>query len=123
MKRDKIIYWTSTGLIAAGMLLSAAMYLSRNAELMSSFASLGIPSHLVALLGVAKLLGAIALLAPVWRNVKEWTYAGFGFTFVGAIWVHVSTGTPWVGPLIFLLVLSTSYFFWMRINPSSTSNA
>ena len=34
MKRDKIIYWTATGLVAAGMGMSAFMYLSSNPELL-----------------------------------------------------------------------------------------
>jgi hypothetical protein len=114
MKRDKIIYWTSTGLVAAGMLLSAAMYLTRNPELVDSFAALHIPLYFVALLGVSKLLGAVALLAPVGSHVKEWAYAGFGFTFIGAIWTHIATGTPWIAPFVFLAILSVSYFFWLR---------
>jgi hypothetical protein len=116
MKRDKIIYWISTGFLASGMLMSAAMYLTRNSELMNSFSALHIPLYFVALLGVAKLLGAIALLAPLGSHVKEWAYAGFGFTFVGAIWTHVATGTPWIAPLVFLAILSISYVFWLRIS-------
>lgn len=116
MKKNKIIYWIATGLVATGMLLSAAMYLSQNEELMNSFTSLGLPLYFVGLLGVAKLVGAVALVAPVWRNLKEWTYAGFGFTFIGAIWVHVATGTPWIAPFIFLIILATSYFFWPRLS-------
>jgi len=115
MKRDKIIYWTATGLVSAGMLLSAFMYLSRNPELMGNFKSIGIPVYFVTLLGVAKLAGAITLLAPVWKGLKEWTYAGFTFTFFGALWTHLATGTPWVTPLIFIAMLATSYFFWKRI--------
>ena len=115
MKRDKIIYWIATGLVSAGMLLSAVMYLSRNPELMGNFKSLGIPIYLVTLLGVAKLTGAIALLAPVGKGLKEWAYAGFTFTFCGALWTHLATGTPWVAPLIFIAVLAVSYFFWKRV--------
>jgi uncharacterized membrane protein len=116
MKRDKIIYWVSTGLIAAGMLLSAFMYLTQNPELMANFNALHFPVYFVTILGVAKLLGAIALLVPLWSRVKEWAYAGFVFTFVGAIWTHLATGTPWIAPLVFLGVLSVSYYFWIRIS-------
>jgi hypothetical protein len=116
MKRDKIIYWIATGLVAAGMLLSAVLYLSRNPELMESFKSLGIPLFLVSLLGVAKLLGAITLLAPVPNGLKEWAYAGFCFTFTGAVWTHVATGTPWIAPFLFLALLVISYLFRMRMS-------
>src|SRR5687768_3421636 len=106
MKRDKIIYWIATGLVAAGMLLSAVMYLTRNPELIKSFSALGIPLFLVSLLGVAKLLGAIALIAPGLKELKEWAYAGFAFTFIGAVWTHIATGTPWIAPLVFLMLLA-----------------
>ena len=115
MKRDKIIYWITTGMVAAGMLLSAGMYLTRNPELILSFTTLGIPLFLVSLLGVAKLLGAIALVAPAPNEIKEWAYAGFGFTFIGAIWTHVATDTPWIAPVVFLVLLVVSYLFRLRI--------
>jgi len=122
MKRDKIIYWTATGLVAAGMTMSAFMYLSNNPELMNSFEALGIPKYLVIVLGVAKLLGAFALIAPVWDKLKEWAYAGFTFVFLGAVWTHVSTGTPWVAPLVALLILMTSYGFRARLKAGTTKS-
>ena len=123
MKRDKIIYWITTGLVAAGMLLSAVMYLTRNPELIQNFSSLGIPLFFVSLLGVAKLLGAIALLAPGPKEVKEWAYAGFAFTFIGAVWTHLATGTPWIAPLVFLMLLAVSYLFRLRLNVNQTGKA
>ena len=121
MKRDKIIYLITTGLISAGMLMSAGMYLSRNPELMENFKSLGFPLYFAMLLGVAKLLGAIALVTPLWDKLKEWAYAGFAFTFIGAVWTHVATGTPPFAPLVFLVLLGVSYVFRMRINVKSAS--
>lgn len=116
MKRDKIIYWIATGLLAAGMSMSAYMYLTKNPELLEGFKALGFPVYFVTILGVAKLLGVIVLVAPAGTRLKEWAYAGFIFTFVGAVWVHLATGTPWVTPLIFLVVLGVSYLFWTRLN-------
>ena len=114
MKRDKIVYWIATGLVAAGMAMSAFMYLSSNPEMMSNFATLGIPKYLVLVLGVAKLLGAIVLLFPVWDRLKEWAYAGFTFVFLGAAYTHIATGTPWLAPLIALAILFVSYGFWIK---------
>lgn len=115
MKRDKIIYWAATGLIAAGMLFSAILYLSKSPEMMNNFIQLGIPEYLVAILGTAKLLGALVLVAPVWKKLKEWAYAGFAFTFIGAVWVHLATGTPWVAPAVALFILMVSYGFRYRL--------
>jgi hypothetical protein len=82
---------------------------------MESFTSLGLPLFLVSLLGVAKLLGAIALVAPAPKELKEWAYAGFAFTFIGAVWTHIATGTPWIAPVVFLVLLAASYMFKLRL--------
>jgi len=115
MKRDKIVYWITTGLVAAMMFFSAYMYLTKNPELVSGFKALGFPLYFVTILGVAKLLGAIVLVAPAGRILKEWAYAGFIFIFIGAAWVHVVTGTPFLMPVIFLAILGVSYLFWTRL--------
>ncbi|MCW5911480.1 MAG: DoxX family protein [Cyclobacteriaceae bacterium] len=114
MKRNKIIYWVVTGLVAAGMIMSGIMYFTAE-EARANFVQIGFPVYFMVLLGVAKLLGAVALLAPVPANIKEWTYAGFGFTFIGAVWTHIATQTPWIAPVIFLLLLAASYYFYKKV--------
>jgi hypothetical protein len=117
MKRDKIIYWTTTGLFSAMMLMSGVMYLTRNPQVVEGFKTSGFPDFLIVFLGTAKLLGALALILPmVWNKVKEWAYAGFVFNLLGAVWAHISTNTNFVSPLIFLVVLGISYWAWNRIN-------
>jgi|JI10StandDraft_1071094.scaffolds.fasta_scaffold02703_3 uncharacterized membrane protein len=114
MKRNKIIYWVATGLVAAGMAMSGIMYLTTE-EMKVNFTQIGFPVYFMMLLGIAKLLGAIALMAPLPINVKEWTYAGFGFMFIGAAWTHLATQTPWFTPVVFLGLLITSYFFYKKV--------
>lgn len=114
MKRNKIIYWVATGLVTAGMAMSGIMYLT-NEEMKLNFTQIGFPIYFMMLLGIAKLLGAIALVAPLPVNIKEWTYAGFGFMFIGAAWTHLATQTPWFAPVVFLGLLITSYFFYKKV--------
>lgn len=115
MKTTNILYWVFTGLVTLGMALSSIMYLTGNPEIVKGFQTLGLPGYFIPFLGVAKLLGAIALIAPIKKEtLKEWAYAGFTFTFVGALWFHVSTQTPFAGPLVFLIVLGASYWFRLR---------
>jgi hypothetical protein len=114
MKTDKIIYWVATGLLAAGMTLSSFMYLTKSEELIAAFQQLGYPLYFMSILGFAKLVGAITLVAPLGDRLKEWAYAGFLFTFGGAIWTHIATGTPWVTPAVFLGLLALSYFFYTK---------
>ena len=116
MKTKKIIYWSLTGLFSAGMLMSSMMYLTQNEALVQGFGHLGYPVYLLQLLGTAKLLGAIALLQPWLRGIKEWAYAGFTFNLVGAIWSHMAMGDTILSPLMFLVLLALSYYSY-RINP------
>jgi uncharacterized membrane protein YphA (DoxX/SURF4 family) len=115
MKAQKIIYWVVTGLLAAGMIMSGFMYVTKSPEMVGAFQSLGFPVYFMLILGIAKLLGAITLVAPVGSRFKEWAYAGFMFTFIGAIATHLATSTPWISPLVFLILLASSYVLWIRV--------
>jgi hypothetical protein len=46
--------------------------------------SLGYPVYLLAILGVAKVLGAIVIVIPRLLRLKEWAYAGIAFELSGA---------------------------------------
>jgi hypothetical protein len=118
MKTNKIIYWTTTVLIAAFMLFSGSMYLTKDPHMMEAFQKLGYPLYFTTLLGIAKLLGAIGLVQPKWKLIQEWAYAGFAFTFIGAAWSHFSMGESVVAPLIALIILIVSYYFrsWLAKN-------
>jgi hypothetical protein len=76
MKKDKIIYWTATGIVAAIMLWSAFNF-SLNEEMKGAFARLGLPNWFRIELTVAKILGALALIIPTIPNrIKEFAYCG-----------------------------------------------
>lgn len=122
MNKDKVIYWTTTWLLSAGMLMSAWMYLSKDTALMKSFHDSGYPDYFVTILGTAKVLGALTLAIPINARIKEWAYAGFAFTFIGAIWTHAATQTPWLAPLIALILLSVSYVYRDRLLKSQVQD-
>jgi hypothetical protein len=106
-----IAYWVSTGIVAALMVFSGVLYLSGSAQTVTGFAHLGYPQHLRILLGIAKLSGALVLIAPGFRTLKEWAYAGFTFAWVGACIAHASAGDgpKSFAPLALLIVLGASY--------------
>ncbi len=91
MKTTKIIYWTTTGILALMMCFSAYMYFTKP-EIKEAFHYLGFPDYFRVELAVAKLAGAVLLLAPVWQRLKEWVYAGFGIVFVSAFIAHLASG-------------------------------
>jgi len=120
MKAQKIIYWVITGMVAAGMTMSGFMYVTRSPEMVGAFESLGFPTYFMLILGIAKLLGALALVAPVASRFKEWAYAGFMFTFIGATSTHLITHTPWISPAVFLIFLASSYVLWIRVKANQS---
>ena len=91
MKITKITYWVLTGIVGLLMLLSSYMYFT-NPMAKEGFAHLGFPDYLRIELGIAKFLGALALLLPVPRKVKEWAYAGFAINFISALIAHIASG-------------------------------
>lgn len=107
---SKYLYWGSTGLVALLALASGAMYFVQPPT--ETFAQLGFPDYFRIQLGVAKLVGGVALLVPLPRWVKEWTYAGFTIDFGSAIIAHLAVGDPLssaVTPVVALIILLTSY--------------
>lgn len=121
-KRNKIIYWAATVWLCAGMAATGVQQLMHlplegvhAPPGATGMAALGYPSHLLTLLGIAKLLGVAALLIPRMPQLKEWAYAGFFYLLAGAIWSHVAVGNSAAdlfpaSLLLLMLVLS----WWFR---------
>jgi len=109
--RRKVIYWVTTGFLAALGLFAGVTYLAGSREAVTGFAHVGYPQQLRLLLGIAKPLGAIALLVPGWPRLKEWAYAGFTFAWTAAVVAHYLADGPAAAlpPLVFLVLLGVSY--------------
>ena len=89
-KRDTIIFWISTALFGAMMLSSAIPNILQAEEWVAIFTALGFPQYMLPFLGVAKLLGVIAILIPGFPRIKEWAYAGLFFDLVGATYAALA---------------------------------
>lgn len=80
-----VVYWTMTILVAfpigSGGVGQLAQY---RANPHGVVPLLGYPLYFFAILGVWKVLGAIAILVPRFPRLKEWAYAGIFFDLTGA---------------------------------------
>ncbi len=113
-KRNKIIYWVATVWLALGMLSSAIVQLIPLQETLDQMKLLGYPVYVLTLIGVAKILGVIAVLIPKFPLLKEWAYAGFCFTMTGAAISHIASSSPVteIFPSLLLLILTfVSWYF------------
>ena len=113
-KAKRIIYWVATIWMSLGMASSAVVQLMRIPEGVESVSRLGYPSYLLSVLGIWKLLGVAAILAPGLARLKEWAYAGFFFVASGALVSHIVMKDPMgeIFPSVLLLVLTIlSWYF------------
>jgi hypothetical protein len=117
-KTTKIIYWVSTGLFAAFMLLGSIPDVIQHPEAVKMIVNhLGYPSYFVAYLGVWKVLGVVAILFPKFPRLKEWAYAGLTFDMLSAMYSGYSVGDPplnWLFILLPIGVLAISYIFYHK---------
>jgi len=120
-KRKRIIYWIATLWLSLGMLATGVQQLFKM-QLEGALAppgvwgisKLGYPVYFLTLLGVWKILGVTALLAPRFPLLKEWAYAGFFFLMSGAIFSHIAVGHSFIEifPSLLLLILTmVSWYF------------
>ena len=111
-KRNKIIYWISTVWLALGMVSTGLVQLFQNKEEVELMAQLGYPAYFLIILGVWKLLGAIAVIVPKFPRIKEWAYAGFFFVMTGAIISHLAVGESVINILPALLLVVRTIVSW-----------
>jgi DoxX-like family len=124
MKKDKIIFWTATIIIA---LWEAVMPVSTwifAPDLMTfGTKALGYPDYFAYSLVVAKVLGVIAIIyAKTPGKIKEWAYAGLAFNLIFAFISHSCVDKNigyMIMPLAFLGILAVSYIYYRKLNSVS----
>lgn len=115
MKKRNIAYWVVTALFSAFMIFSAVPDILMVPDAMKFIGHLGYPDYFIPFIGVAKLLGSIAILIPGFPRIKEWAYAGLFFDLVGAVYSIFRTDGVDFSMLFMILpfgLLFTSYFLY-----------
>jgi uncharacterized membrane protein YphA (DoxX/SURF4 family) len=112
MNYRKIGYWAATGLVALAFAFGGAMDIAQPPDVLAGMAHLGYPAYFATIIGIWKVLGAIAIVVPGFGRVKEWAYAGMVFDLTGASASHAISGDPAANvltPLVILAVVVASY--------------
>lgn len=125
MKMKGIGYWVTTTIVALELLGGGATDLAHGRTVLvvgppvvEVLAHLGYPSYLLTILGLWKLLGAIALLAPRFPRLREWAYAGAVFDLTGAAASGALRGDN-VGSLILPLIFAVLALASWALRPQS----
>ena len=129
MKARNVGYWVATATVAFAFGVGGAFDLSGAPEVVAAIEHLGYPAYFATLIGVWKLLGAVAVLVPRLPRVKEWAYAGMFFDLTGAAISHAAAGDgaqAVVTPLVVLAFVVASYLLRSesrRLAPESQPEA
>ncbi|MEO8821118.1 MAG: DoxX family protein, partial [Ginsengibacter sp.] len=87
-KRNKIIYWISTGLIAL-FELSGAFFMNSQMAI-DGMHHLQLPDWFRWEVSIGHIIGGILLIVPVNKRIKEWVYVAFGIDFISAFIAYLS---------------------------------
>lgn len=125
-KTINILFWVFTILFSALMIFSSYGSIIVNDDAKKLIhEQLGYPIYFIPFTGYAKLIGAIVILIPGLKIIKEWAYAGLFFDLVAVVYSSIAlSGT--VDPMMsFMLIWFVpgvlSYIFWhkkMKLNKS-----
>ena len=120
-KPKTIGYWVTTVLVAFVLLSGGAAELAGQHDTIAGMELLGYPDYLATILGIWKVLGAIALLAPRFPRLKEWAYAGIVFDLTGATASHAFSHDygPSAFHIIVPLIITALTFASWALRPAS----
>jgi uncharacterized membrane protein YphA (DoxX/SURF4 family) len=125
MKKLTILYWIFNSLFAAMMLMSAIPDIMMDtAAVQGMHDGLGYPTYFIPFIGVAKVLGAVAIVIPGFQRIKEWAYAGLFFDLAGATFSIIAAGgtIAQYGFMIIPIALGTlAYTFYHKRKAAKTA--
>jgi hypothetical protein len=114
-----ILYWVFTILFSALMIFSAYGSILVNEDAKTLIHDqLGYPVYFIPFTGWAKLVGAIVILIPGLKTIKEWAYGGLFFDLAAAIYSGIAlagTVDPMMAFMLIWIVPGVlSYIFWKK---------
>lgn len=116
----KIIYWVSTALLSVIMLGSGLTNLvMTDLSIQGLHTELGYPTYIIPFIGLAKVLGVVAILVPRFPRLREWAYAGLFFDLAGALYSVIASGegiAKWGINAIALLIFAVSYVYYHKVH-------
>lgn len=111
------LYWGLTIFFSLVMIADGIAGLVHEQNGQVAMRQLGYPLYVMDITGAAKILGALALLQPKYRTLKEWAFAGFAIDFVGAgasvLFADMGLAAT-IPALVMLAVLFGLYFLWKQ---------
>lgn len=126
-KKNKLIYWISTGLFSTLMVVSGGNHFFNTEYATTAFTNLNFPGNVVYVVGACKWLGVIAILTKKSDILKGLAYAGFFYLYLLALTANIIAWNTdivtssrvimdiFIAPVI-LISVSISYLFEKKLN-------
>lgn len=118
-KTINIFYWVFTIIFAALMIFSSygSILVNEDAKkLIHDY--FGYPVYFIPFTGYAKLVGAIVILIPGLKKIKEWAYAGLFFDLLSVVYSSIAVAKAVDPMMLFMLIWFVpgilSYIFWNK---------
>ena len=92
-RSKRTIYWGTTILVALIFFITGIANLIPLPHIAQEMLTLGYPRYFMVILGVWKVLGAVVVVVPGTRLLKEWAYAGLMFDVTGAAASRLVSGS------------------------------
>lgn len=115
-KLTSIVYWVLLIILSTSLLFSAVPSVLKLPYAVEHFTKvLGYPEYFLFFIGIAKIIGLIALFIPGYPRIKEWVFAGLSYDLIGAFYSSLSIGyslaqaIPIILNLVFLAGLYALY--------------
>jgi len=118
-RRNIIAYWVTTALVVFELAMGGVWDVLRVPQVRGLIERLGYPPYFPVILGIWKLLGAVALVIPRFPRLKEWAYAGVLFDLTGAVGSLFASGLIGVGTMAYPIVMMGVAVASWALRPSS----
>jgi uncharacterized membrane protein YphA (DoxX/SURF4 family) len=118
-RRNVIVYWVTTALVVFELTMGGAWDVLRVPQVRGLIERLGYPPYFLVILGIWKLLGAVALVIPGFPRLKEWAYAGVLFDLTGAVASLWAAGLINAGTMAYPIIMTGVAVASWALRPSS----
>jgi uncharacterized membrane protein YphA (DoxX/SURF4 family) len=112
-------YWVTTALVVFELALGGIWDILRVPQVRDLIERLGYPQYFLVILGIWKLLGAVALVIPQFPRLKEWAYAGVVFDLTGAVASLLASGVVDAGMLAYPIIMTVAAVTSWALRPPS----
>lgn len=118
IKHSKIsyLYWILKILLAFFFALSGYLEITKNPVTYIKTLQMGYPPYFITTLGILKICGAITLVMPNFKRLKEWVFAGFTFDVLFAFisGVVINSKTDCIKSSVALFFIMITYILFLK---------